>query len=307
MVYLTEMADVLRRAGLTVYEVNGWETRGYRREVWNGTYSAELLGVNAIITHHTATPQSVTGDYPTLRTVTEGRSDVAGPLSQLGLGRSGGWYVIAAGYANHTGVTNEPWQSNSFAIGIEAEAAGTGDPRDWPPVQMESYVKGVAALAAHYGVPVERVLGHKEIAAPRGRKTDPSFDMGAFRSRVRSVNLEDHGGFLMALNDTQQDEMLAKVREIHSILTRDIDDINTDGLRIDSALERVLVLLRRNDRSRVASAARENRLIAALEAATANLGAGQAAILAAVQESLAAVAELDEDLPEGEVPPTPAT
>ncbi len=299
MAYLTDLADVLRKAGLKVIEVPGWRTRGFRREIEDtNVYRADLLGVESIITHHTATSNSIAGDYPSLGTVRDGRSDLPGPLAQLGLGRSGTWYVIAAGYANHTGKTFRPWQSNSYALGIEAEAEGKGSGRDWPEAQMASYAKGVAALAKHYGVPVERVLGHKEIAAPLGRKTDPSFDMGAFRLRVRSATTKP-GGFLMALNDDQQDEVLTKLREVHKDVTEKIDDVNTEGLDLASALERALILLRRLDRSRVASASREIRLIAALEAVTSNLGAGQAAILAAVQEALAAAAELDEDLPEG--------
>ena len=42
------------------------------------------------------------------------------------------------------------------------------------------------ALADHYGVPNARVLGHREIAKPAGRKVDPNFDMTAFRAAVAS-------------------------------------------------------------------------------------------------------------------------
>lgn len=188
--YLTDLADVLREAGLKVVEIDGWETRGFSRKVGD-VYRADLLDLHTIVIHHTATSQSTPGNYPTLATVRDGRSDVAGPLSQLGLGRDGTWYVIAAGYANHTGKTFLWWQSNSYALGVEAEAAGTGDPRDWPKGQMDSYAKGVAALAKNYGVPVARVLGHKEIAAPLGRKTDPSFDMRVFRTQVDTIPKED--------------------------------------------------------------------------------------------------------------------
>jgi hypothetical protein len=289
--YLTNLADVLRGAGLKVVEVPGWKTRGYRRLVGD-TYRADLLGVESIIVHHTATSWNATGDYPTLATVRDGRSDVAGPLSQLGLGRNGTWYVIAAGYANHTGKTLQPWQSNSYALGIEAEASGVGDPRDWPKVQMDSYAKGVKALATRYGVPVERVLGHKEIASPLGRKTDPSFDMGAFRSKVRSVDLNT-GGFLMALNDEKQDEVLEKIQEIFKATTTRVTDVaSSEGLSHAAALRRILVITRRSEQ-------RENRLLAAVEVLSAHLGEGQAEILAALNEALAAVAELDEDLPEG--------
>lgn len=295
--YLNDLASVLRKTGLEVVEVVGWKTRGFRRLVGD-TYRADLLSVESIITHHTATPQSRAGDYPTLNTVRDGRTGLAGPLSQLGLGRTGVWYVIAAGYANHTGVTFKPWQSNSYALGIEAEAAGTGDLRDWPKVQMDSYVKGVAALAKHYGVPVDRVLGHKEIAAPQGRKQDPSFDMGAFRSRVRSTN-QNPGGFLMALNDEQQDEVLQKVRDTFKAATARVTDVaSSDGLSLAAALRRILVITRRSEQ-------REERLIAAVEVLSAHLGEGQAEVMAALNEALAAVAELDEDLPEGDEPSTP--
>ena len=43
---------------------------------------------------------------------------------------------------------------------------------------------GCKALATHYGVPLARILGHKEVAAPLGRKSDPNFDMASFRLAV---------------------------------------------------------------------------------------------------------------------------
>ena len=244
--YLTDLAKVLRDAGLEVIEVPGWKTRGYRRLVGD-TYRADLLGVSAIIAHHTATSQSEPGNYPTLATVRDGRSDLPGPLAQLGLGRDGTWYVIAAGYANHTGKTFQPWQSNSYALGIEAEAAGTGDPRDWPKVQMDSYARGVAALAKNYGVPVGRVLGHKEIAAPLGRKTDPSFNMPAFRTRV---------------NDNQEDDMTpeesarltaveADVKKIVGLLTDLLED-GEQKVPPRTLWRRAVALLRRVEARQIA-------------------------------------------------------
>lgn len=166
---LTDLADVLRAGGLPVVELDGWETRGH----------GELVSVESIACHHTAGPR--TGNYPSLTTVRDGRPDLAGPLAQLGLGRNGLWYVIAAGVCWHAGAVWETWQNNWHSIGIEAEATGT-DP--WPVVQYDSYVAGVAVLRAHYGVPLSHVLGHKEIAKPKGRKADPNFDMTMFRARV---------------------------------------------------------------------------------------------------------------------------
>ncbi|CAF0952332.1 unnamed protein product [Rotaria sp. Silwood1] len=174
---LTDLADILRGAGLNVVEETGWKTRGH----------AVMSSVNGIVVHHTAGP--ATGEYPSLRIVRDGRTDLPGPLSQLGLGRSGTWYVIAAGKSYHAGSTiNDAIFGNANAIGIEAE--GTGLPADntghenWPEVQWQSYVRGVKALQAAYGVPTSHVLGHKEAAVPAGRKIDPNFSMDEFRAAL---------------------------------------------------------------------------------------------------------------------------
>lgn len=166
---LTNLADVLRAAGLEVEEVPGWKTRGH----------GQMGAIECIMCHHTAGPAR--GEYPSLGTVRDGRPGLDGPLSQLGLARSGKWLVIAAGLSWHAGVVFESWQSNPHAIGIEAEATGT-DP--WPAAQYASYVKGVRALREAYSVPLDHVVGHKEAAKPRGRKSDPNFDMDNFRAAV---------------------------------------------------------------------------------------------------------------------------
>ena len=168
---LTDLADACRKSGLKVVEVEGWKTRGH----------GHLSGVNTIVCHHTATPASAAGDYPSLRIVRDGRSDLPGPLSQLGLGRSGTVYVIAAGVAYHAGVTHLPRQDNWHAIGIEAEHPGVGE---WSDEQYAAYARLVVALTDHYGVPLANVQGHKEIAKPTGRKIDPNFDMDRFRAAV---------------------------------------------------------------------------------------------------------------------------
>ncbi|CAF1260070.1 unnamed protein product [Rotaria sordida] len=175
---LTNLAAILRRAGLRVLEQPGWKTRGH----------GKMASVKSILIHHTAGPSK--GEYPSLGVVRDGRKDLPGPLAQLGLGRSGTWYVIAAGRCYHAGKTiNDSIFGNSNSIGIEAE--GTGTPSDntghryWPPVQWNSYVRGVKALQAAYGVPTARVLGHKEAAVPKGRKVDPNFSMTEFRAALR--------------------------------------------------------------------------------------------------------------------------
>lgn len=174
MPMLTDLADACRKSGLPVEEIDGWRTRGH----------GSMLGVQTIAVHHTATSAKAPGNYPSLRIVRDGRPDLPGPLSQLGLGRDGKVYVIAAGVSYHAGATFENRQDNWHAIGIEAEHDGLSP---WPQVQYDAYVRLCRALCDHYGLPTSRVEGHKEIATPRGRKTDPNFDMDAFRAHVASI------------------------------------------------------------------------------------------------------------------------
>ncbi|UJR07669.1 hypothetical protein I4U23_011955 [Adineta vaga] len=174
---VTNLATILRNAGLDVTEVGGWTTRGH----------GQMTAVKSIICHHTAGPAS--GDMPSLNFIRDGSSSLPGPLSQLALGRSGKWYVVAAGLSYHAGVvTNTALYSNANAIGIEAE--GTGVPATntghsyWPEVQYQSYLKGVRALMKAFNVPKANVMGHKEVASPLGRKIDPNFSMNDFRNSL---------------------------------------------------------------------------------------------------------------------------
>lgn len=173
---LTDLATAARKSGLPVIEVDGWRDRGH----------GPLTAVETIACHHTAGP--TTGNYPSLAVVRDGRPGLDGPLAQLGLGRDGTVYVIAAGVCWHAGEVKQTDYDNWHAIGIEAEATGTAP---WPEVQMDAYARLCAALCDHYDVPVSRVLGHKEICAPVGRKVDPNFDMAAFRDRVTAIKEDD--------------------------------------------------------------------------------------------------------------------
>ena len=175
---LTWLPQVLKDSGLKVALTDGWESRG-RGDVGN------IVGV---ICHHTATLGKKT-NMPTLKTLIQGRSDLSGPLAQLGLGRDGTYYVIAAGRCNHAGTGS--WKGvtsgNSRFIGIEAENTGLADDSPWPDVQMDAYRRGVAAILAHIGQSADFCAGHKEYALPPKRKDDPSFDMIAFRSAVAAI------------------------------------------------------------------------------------------------------------------------
>lgn len=173
---LTWLADVLRAAGLTVVEEDGWQTRGHN----------DMSFVRGVILHHTAGP--ITGNAPSLDTVIHGRPDLAGPLSHLVLGRDGTYFVVAAGKCWHAGAG--VWQGvtdgNGSFVGVEAENKGTPDD-PWPDVQTAAYAKGVAAILKHIGADSSWCAGHKEYCRPVGRKEDPSFDMNTFRVIVAAL------------------------------------------------------------------------------------------------------------------------
>lgn len=173
---LTWLADTLIGAGLRVAEVPGWKSR-----------SAGPMGdVFGVICHHTAGPLG--GNMPSLETLKQGTASVPGPLAQIGLGRDGTCYLVAAGRCNHAGVG--VWKGvsagNTHFIGIEAENRGDGS-EAWPPIQLDAYHHAVAAILGHVNRSVEWCVGHKEFAKPPGRKIDPSFDMDAFRLRVQAI------------------------------------------------------------------------------------------------------------------------
>jgi peptidoglycan hydrolase-like protein with peptidoglycan-binding domain len=126
---------------------------------------------------------------PSLNTIINGRPDLRGPLAQLGLGRDGTWYVIAAGRCNHAGagMWNGVTAGNTHFLGVEAENTGRADDHPWPDVQFDAYRRGVAAILGHIGRDAEWCAGHKEFALPHGRKDDPTFDMPEFRLAVAQI------------------------------------------------------------------------------------------------------------------------
>ena len=184
---LTDLADACRASGLEVIEVPGWRTRSAAPR--GGQYGGPGLdSVQSVIVHHTATPETyqTDRDYPTYDVILRGTS-FGGPLSQLGLCRCGRHvYVFAAGICWHAGpVRNYATQGNRVAIGIEAEHSGRASDMPWPQARYDGYVRLVAALIRWYGLPVSRVLGHKEIST--GGKIDPLFDMARFRRDVTNT------------------------------------------------------------------------------------------------------------------------
>lgn len=120
----------LRANGVTVKFVQGWRTRG-------SSYAPR-----GQMEHHTAS-NPLGGNAPALGIVTNGRSDLPGPLAQTLTARNGTVYIVAKGRANHAGTggprSGIPQNSgNSFLRGNEAENSGVGE--RWSKKQVDAMV-----------------------------------------------------------------------------------------------------------------------------------------------------------------------
>lgn len=173
-----DLPTILRSHGLKVVVVPGWRKRG--RPASTGGFSP--VGV---LCHHTATAVQVLV-ASVLRLLVGGRSDLPGPLAQLGLGRDGTVYIIAAGRANHAGKakssgTVAAGDGNELYIGIEAFNNGVGE--KFSAVQYAAYVLLCAVLSVEITKnSANTVRGHKETSVTG--KIDPTFDMDKFRNEV---------------------------------------------------------------------------------------------------------------------------
>ena len=132
MIYLDDMADVLRAAGLRVMETPGWKTRAYPK--WGGYEEMP----SHVMVHHTASNTSVSADLNYIL------NSALSPIGNLYLDRTGTVWTVAAGrpVTNGTG-SSQPWnggvpdnQMNHHSISIEAANNGVGEP--WPTVQTDA-------------------------------------------------------------------------------------------------------------------------------------------------------------------------
>lgn len=160
---------VLRAAGLTVIEHDGWRTRS------NGSLAADYW-----VWHHDA---SAKGDSPGVPSYMIGNYANAG--AQLWVDRQGRWHIIAAGRAAHAGKVLPGKPGNSNSIGIETDHT-TGE--DWPPALLNSLRRGTAAMMKYRGKNENHLEFHKTICNPPGRKVDPDgLDLGHERAQIRSL------------------------------------------------------------------------------------------------------------------------
>jgi hypothetical protein len=173
----------LRRKGLNVVVVGGFETRGL-----------DLLDPVGSINHHTAGGSN--GVAPSLNTCIYGRggsNPVPGPLCNVMQGRHptdpmlDPVYVIASGKANHAGKgTWRGYSGNSKFYGLEVEHTGLGGVH---PRRLEVAARIHAAFLEGAGARTASLTAqHFEYATPPGRKIDffnlTPFTAESFRARV---------------------------------------------------------------------------------------------------------------------------
>lgn len=200
MAYALGLPDALRRRGLAVEVVPGWETR-----------SAGTFNPKGAVCHWTAGPAG-SQTRPSLNVVTNGRPGLDGPLCNVYGARDGVAVVVAAGRANHAGTGG--WKGlvgNSAVFGTEMEAAG---PDDFTDAQRWSYPRINAAYCDLGSFGADMVCGHSEWATPAGRKTDiNNYPMSAMRAQVAA---------LLTGTDVQEDDVNAEqdklIRETRDIV-----------------------------------------------------------------------------------------
>lgn len=184
-VRLSWLADALRAEGCTVIEQGDWVNRG--RPASTGDFNPY-----AVLLHHTAGGVNATtsNPAPTLNTVINGRSDLAGPLCHILLDYNGACRLIAGGRANHAGEARvsgpmPAGDGNALYVGIEIDYNATGVDTGQRPsdAQRAAVPRAAAAIVRHCGRDGSYVRAHRETSVTG--KIDPSFfDMDAVRSAV---------------------------------------------------------------------------------------------------------------------------
>ncbi|WKR36059.1 lysin A [Mycobacterium phage Azrael100] len=203
------LADVLRAEGLRVFEVDGWQNRGQGDQ---GTFWGVMF-------HHTGSPNETPEGiafHPTL-----------GLAAHILIKPNGDVWVCGIGKANHAGRGDYPGlptnNANPVMIGVEVAILPRKDAphrEGWPDVQYDATVKVHAAILRKLGLRADRCISHREWGERAQGKWDPgAIDMNIHRrdvqARIDSFNpVGGDGGWLMALSDAEQRELLDKVRQL---------------------------------------------------------------------------------------------
>jgi hypothetical protein len=150
------LPEALRRFGLTVELVPGWERRG-----------SDSFNPGGSVGHHTA--GSSRGTRPSLGICVNGRSDLPPPLCNTFTDRNGVAIVVASGRANHAGRGGfRGLVGNSSVFGHEAEDEGDGL---WTPAQRWAFPRVHAAHLWLIGRDASWYCSHRTWTP---RKPDPA-------------------------------------------------------------------------------------------------------------------------------------
>ncbi|WP_329311718.1 N-acetylmuramoyl-L-alanine amidase [Streptomyces sp. NBC_01262] len=260
------LVAALKAEGATVAEHAGWRTH-------NRAGHGDWGPVRGVVIHHTAGTDSLNLCY-------NGRSDLAGPLCHAHIAKTGTITLVGNGRANHAGTfaanavdamkaessthprpdAAEPVDANAITYGVEVENKGDGaDP--YPAVQYDAAVRWAAALCRAHGWSAESVIGHKEGTR---RKTDPSFDMTAFRADV-AERLTHPASW----NPTEDDmptpkEIAEAVLTTDGIIKNPVDDPKNGFITLATSARNVEIVTRRIDKTMAGLVAQVAALSAAL-------------------------------------------
>jgi len=139
--------------------------------------------IDAIVLHHTGTNNGA-GDLAHMRNP---KSDVS---AHYMVDRDGKIYQLVndqkrAWHAGPSQLHGKPTDVNGRSIGIEIVNDGSGKTA-YTDAQYKALTQLVGYLKQEYKVPMDNLVGHKDVAVPRGRKSDPSanFDWNRLRKGI---------------------------------------------------------------------------------------------------------------------------
>lgn len=197
-VWLTDLADILRKAHVPVKEMV--YQQGKRKGMhWSkvGFNNRGLTEFRGIMWHHDASPP---GDSPgalawCMYYANDGGYDLT-PAAHIWVDRYGTWFLYAGGLANHAGRGSSALapnnSGNNFYLGIETDH-GMNEP--WPNAQLDSLRVGTAAIMRAYNLDPMKALEFHKTYAP-GRKPDPDgLELSEERKIVdRIIDTSDENG-----------------------------------------------------------------------------------------------------------------
>jgi N-acetylmuramoyl-L-alanine amidase len=141
------------------------------------------MDIDTIVIHHTASNNGA-GDLAHLR---DPKAEVS---AHYMLDRDGKIYQLVgdskrAWHAGKGELHGVPTDVNGRSIGIEIVNDGSGK-TPFTEAQYKSLTQLVGYLKQEYKVPMNNIVGHKDVAVPKGRKTDPAsnFDWNRLRTGV---------------------------------------------------------------------------------------------------------------------------